>query len=821
MLEEAGHDFLRLSWDWPDAPRAQYEIELRWAPRESAGSAWERQRIPGATSNFRHTVRGLSSGTAYTVVVHALPAPGSGTTARKSPELNVQTIGGDDELQLELRGRTASSIELGWRGGGGGASHFVVYGNEALGFKKVYGGAERQCTISSLVAGKDYGFTVHAMNAQGAFSASSNELIARCAADDARNGGGSPDRRLSGGGGGGGGGGSSPRYGGGSARGPPQPQLLTLDAESLSIKWEPPSGGAQRYIVELAQADDGRQPSEDDWDLIYEDASAGCEISCLTPQTDYYMRLAYVDMRGVRTGFGPVLHARTPDASSPPPKQKKAGGSKAKKGGGVRGGGGGSSAKQQPSPRQPSPRKPSPAQPPPRKTSPRPSSPRKESPRRQPPTPRQQSPRPASPRQQQQQRRPGSASGGGDIRGGGGGRSGSPRPTSPRRPPPPSQQARSGGGGGGGGGALRTPRRPPKSPRAPPSRAPPSGESDESGGSSGGGGGGGDAFSRLHAMHAAKLERAHEAREESQRRFASMSSGDVSARRTGASSPRGVRPPSPRGGTFSSSPRGDLWTGRFTESVIGGGTFDSASSRLSQAADEGRPSSPGPGAYDPKPSAFGSGGRQTTRGRATSSAFASGSVRLLTRDGEAVSPRSRSPGVRHYDVIETTSIAYKAQQLVRRTEKANARSGGPSRSASTGQLRNRFDEVPEEKRTPGPGAYDAFAPSAQDKKKKARAHNSAFNSGSVRSMPWEPVADASDANRHSTTSRVHAQKEEAMFNAPGPGEYDAAPTACGGRLATTASASTFGRSSSPRFEPPPPLERLTPSPMHYQPSRTQ
>ena len=37
-------------------------------------------------------------------------------------------------------------------------------------------------------------------------------------------------------------------------------QLLTLEAESLSIKWDPPHGGAQRYIVELAQADDGAPP---------------------------------------------------------------------------------------------------------------------------------------------------------------------------------------------------------------------------------------------------------------------------------------------------------------------------------------------------------------------------------------------------------------------------------------------------------------------------------------------------------------------------------------------------------------------------------
>ena len=42
----------------------------------------------------------------------------------------------------------------------------MVYGNEALGFKKVYGGPERACTVDGLTAGCDYGFTVHAMNEQ-------------------------------------------------------------------------------------------------------------------------------------------------------------------------------------------------------------------------------------------------------------------------------------------------------------------------------------------------------------------------------------------------------------------------------------------------------------------------------------------------------------------------------------------------------------------------------------------------------------------------------------------------------------------------------
>ena len=43
---------------------------------------------------------------------------------------------GTGELELELAGQAASSVRLRWGGGGGGTAHFVVYGNEALGFKK-------------------------------------------------------------------------------------------------------------------------------------------------------------------------------------------------------------------------------------------------------------------------------------------------------------------------------------------------------------------------------------------------------------------------------------------------------------------------------------------------------------------------------------------------------------------------------------------------------------------------------------------------------------------------------------------------------------
>jgi len=51
--------------------------------------------------------------------------------------------GGDDddgELRLILAGQDANSVRLRWVGGGGDTAHFVVYGNEALGFRKVYGG---------------------------------------------------------------------------------------------------------------------------------------------------------------------------------------------------------------------------------------------------------------------------------------------------------------------------------------------------------------------------------------------------------------------------------------------------------------------------------------------------------------------------------------------------------------------------------------------------------------------------------------------------------------------------------------------------------
>ena len=71
-LDDAGRDYLSVSWSWPDAPRsARYDYELRWRANDGGGGYWQSQRLGGASS-FQYMVRGLGPGS-YTLVVHALP----------------------------------------------------------------------------------------------------------------------------------------------------------------------------------------------------------------------------------------------------------------------------------------------------------------------------------------------------------------------------------------------------------------------------------------------------------------------------------------------------------------------------------------------------------------------------------------------------------------------------------------------------------------------------------------------------------------------------------------------------------------------------
>ena len=297
------------------------------------------------------------------------------------------------------------------------------------------------------------------------------------------------------------------------------------------------------------------------------------------------------------------------------------------------------------------------------------------------------------------------------------------------------------------------------------------------------------------------------------------------------------RPSSPRrasgGGSSafgSSSPRNlELWTGRFHETLQGGGTFNDSASRAPGTYSD-RPSSPGPGDYEARPTTFSRGapGRDA-RGRKQkpSAAFASASVRLISADGGAAEARGRcgeavrgeaSPGAGHYAPVQTDSIAHKAAQLARHAARANARG---LRAASAGKLRSdRFDGPREV--TPGPGAYLVAGEKAStnERRKTERSHNSAFLSGSRRVMPWNGMAEG--AVRRTSRSRLEEDKEEARNETPGPGAYlkldlSTATMRRGG------STPTFGASTSPRFDRPPTVDngRMTPSPVHYSSDQTR
>jgi hypothetical protein len=150
-LDEAGADFLSLSWSWPDAPRGLYEFELHATLMRPARASASPEVVRfGSGTSFTHTLRGLGPG-AHHLAVHAVPMPGVTAAEKRSSELIAHTGGGggggggdddddDGELRLILAGQDASSVRLRWVGGGRDTAHFVVYGNEALEFRKVNGG---------------------------------------------------------------------------------------------------------------------------------------------------------------------------------------------------------------------------------------------------------------------------------------------------------------------------------------------------------------------------------------------------------------------------------------------------------------------------------------------------------------------------------------------------------------------------------------------------------------------------------------------------------------------------------------------------------
>lgn len=250
-------DSLELSWRWNDsAAAAQFDhFEITWRAEADVGAPWKRQRVPGSSPSFSaYKLRGLSPNTLYAVAVEGIPL-GSGRQPERGKQLSVCTAPAAPATP-EHCGGTDRSISLRWRPVAGNGLRYAVYGSAALGFAKVYTGEHAYCTINGLDHGKEYGFRVCAMNSQGGASDFSPELTVRCGAV---------------------------KGSGGSGGGPAliTPELLKVSHESLSMRWEPPLGGARTYVVELAEAEDGVPPNADDWSTIYEGAPPGCEISFL------------------------------------------------------------------------------------------------------------------------------------------------------------------------------------------------------------------------------------------------------------------------------------------------------------------------------------------------------------------------------------------------------------------------------------------------------------------------------------------------------------------------------------------------------------
>ncbi|KOO34768.1 hypothetical protein Ctob_010655 [Chrysochromulina tobinii] len=93
----------------------------------------------------------------------------AGTSPVRGAEL-IATTAPAAPSGLEVTEVTDSSIALKWNRSPGADVRYAVYGSAALGFNKVYTGAEAHCTITGLTKGKEYGFRVCAMNGQGGAS---------------------------------------------------------------------------------------------------------------------------------------------------------------------------------------------------------------------------------------------------------------------------------------------------------------------------------------------------------------------------------------------------------------------------------------------------------------------------------------------------------------------------------------------------------------------------------------------------------------------------------------------------------------------------
>lgn len=875
---------LKVSWNMATLPPA--DLELRYQHVGAGGSV---QSIHmGIVTTFRHTLCSLDPNCEY--AIRAAPASGSGA---ESAELRATTLPGLPH-GLVCSGSTGSSLDLSWECAG--AARYVVYGSAALRFAKVYSGQERRCRVEGLTVGCEYGFRVCAFNAAGGSSAFSEEVLAVCMAGGQPFGAGDvrDDRpamaaaeqpvceydpglrrpepfaepqgvdvgpneisawdqthdadQIS----------SFPPPAGGmldaaivvpslparaastprSLTPPPlTPQLLTLGHDSLSMSWPAATNGlVGQFVVELAESSSGRMSADADWTRIYEGATPKCEVSFLTPQTTYSLRIALIDRAGAQRPWGPTLSLTTAAQPPPPRLAQRAAPTQAtaasaphtpRKQASVIGRPSASTAEppsaaahsgssrkaastplamagrvglgQAPkSPNQPSSlslSRPASVWSSRRQGTPstagecQPTS--QPSPHGQPdrcrqpihhsqPSPRSQPSPNGQPSPRRSVVRPASCQPPPTLR------HNSPRCSPPHRAPHPPRQS--------------SPLRPSSAPSrfraravdAPvsPWVAPAAASSESSSAPSPAPSSAGAVHGRLHALHAAKLQARRATRQHLHEQRAALANSPRGARAASAPDRPTHRPPTSAFG--SNAPRGELW------SVVG--CLSCAGSCTSPLGSACHPSTagqagPGPGAYETS-SVFQSEEqmRGSVRGGAASGAAAAFKSKSV-RPSAGPSAGGAGPGPGEYDVMDGKGITDKATALAKEAALRSQRTAAGDRPSSAGGRGCARADCG----TPGPGAYAPHYAEEHRVSVHCSMPSAIFLSGSRRiGLPWAGGAE---------------QSPEVDGPSPGPGAYDTR----GGtpRSARRTPAACFGSTTTPRFGHEPDPDDLPPPPGAY------
>ena len=193
-------------------------------------------------------------------------------------------------------------------------------------------------------------------------------------------------------------------------------------------------------------------------------------------------------------------------------------------------------------------------------------------------------------------------------------------------------------------------------------------------------------------------------------------------------------------------------------------------------------------------------------------------AQVLDSDKYPGSKYSDSPGVGTYtpkvlDSRGSSSIGAAAAAIARQAEKLKQlRRSSSSPAPKTAE---RCPLTPKEgDKVPGPGAYEPGR-LAQDKARRVFSVTaSPFRSGSRRSLPWG--GSGTDAPS-STRSRV-SDADDSGAAAPGPGNYQLPGAFEKAKKPVGRHPGGAWTKGAPRFAKEPPLEKLTPSAVHYTPN---